>query len=59
MLIVGIPYSEVDLMTTQDGGTPYGASHVSGKEGQQLTHDESAICKALGRQIAELSLKLK
>lgn len=58
MIISGIPYSEPALQQTQSGGTPYGASHVSGKEGQQLTSDETAICKALGRQIAELSIKL-
>lgn len=28
MLILGIPYSEPALHTTQSGGTPYGASHV-------------------------------
>lgn len=59
MIISGIPYSEPALQQTRSGGTPYGASHVSGKQGQQLTDDESAICKAIGRQIAELSIKLK
>ncbi len=58
MIISGVPYSEPALQQTQSGGTPYGASHVSGKQGQQLTADENSICKALGRQIAELSLKL-
>jgi len=59
MLISGIPYSEPALQQTQSGGTPYGASHVSGSSGQPLTDDENAICKALGRQIAELSIKLR
>lgn len=58
MIISGIPYSEPALQQTQSGGTPYGASHISGREGQQLTADESDICKTLGRQIAELSIKL-
>ncbi len=58
MIISGIPYSEPALQKTSSGGTPYGASHISGREGQQLTADESDICKALGRQIAELSIKL-
>ncbi len=58
MIISGIPYSEPALQQTSSGGTPYGASHISGREGQQLTADESDICKALGRQIAELSIKL-
>ncbi|MEE9452149.1 MAG: NAD(P)H:quinone oxidoreductase, partial [Gammaproteobacteria bacterium] len=30
MLIVGLPYTEADLVKTQTGGTPYGASHVAG-----------------------------
>ena len=30
MLIVGLPYSETDLITTTTGGSPYGASHVAG-----------------------------
>ncbi len=58
MLISGIPYSEPALQQTQSGGTPYGASHISGKSGQDLTPDEIQICKALGGKIAELALKL-
>ena len=30
MVIVGIPYTEPDLNATRSGGTPYGATHVSG-----------------------------
>src|ERR1044071_415796 len=30
MLIVGLPYTETDLVTTATGGSPYGASHVAG-----------------------------
>jgi NAD(P)H dehydrogenase (quinone) len=58
MLISGIPYSEPALQQTQSGGTPYGASHISGSSGKDLTADEIQICQALGRSIAELSLKL-
>ena len=32
MLIVGIPYTEPKLTTTQTGGTPYGASHFARAE---------------------------
>lgn len=59
MLISGIPYSEPALQQTSSGGTPYGASHISGPSGQDLTQDEQNICQALGRNIAELSIKLK
>ena len=58
MLISGIPYSEPALQQTQSGGTPYGASHISGSSGKELTEDEIQICQALGKKIAELSLKL-
>ncbi len=30
MLLVGLPYTEPGLNTTTRGGTPYGASHISG-----------------------------
>ncbi|HKJ16215.1 MAG TPA: NAD(P)H:quinone oxidoreductase [Xanthomonadales bacterium] len=59
MLMVGIPYSEKSLSTTTGGGTPYGASHHSGWEGdRQLDEDEIALCQALGKRVASLSLKL-
>jgi len=60
MLICGIPYSNPELMQTQRGGTPYGASHVSGEDGQEpLSDHESALCKALGSRIALHAQKLK
>ncbi len=33
MLLVGLPYTEPGLNATTRGGTPYGASHVSGSRG--------------------------
>ncbi len=59
MLIVGIPYTEPGLNTTRSGGTPYGASHVSGTDGQPtLTADEADLARAQGRRLAEAALKL-
>ena len=59
MLIVGLPYSEPDLSTTLDGGTPYGASHVSGHDGRtQLSEAEARLAFALGRRLALTALKL-
>lgn len=53
MLICGLPYSNPALMKTKKGGTPYGASHVSGEDGQStLDADESNLCKALGARVA-------
>ncbi|MBL8468049.1 NAD(P)H:quinone oxidoreductase [Methyloversatilis discipulorum] len=59
MLIVGLPYSEPDLSTTPGGGTPYGASHVSGHDGRpQLSEAEARLAFALGRRLALTALKL-
>jgi NAD(P)H dehydrogenase (quinone) len=59
MVIVGIPYSVPELVTTQSGGTPYGASHVSGRPPTNpITDEEAVICRALGRQVAEVAAKL-
>ena len=59
MILSGIPYSESDLTKTQSGGTPYGASHVAGPEGNNpLTDEESRLCVALGKRVAELAKKL-
>ncbi len=59
MLLLGIPYSEVALSKTQRGGTPYGASHVSGTEhNQSMTADEKALCVAQGRRLALLVRQL-
>lgn len=58
-LIVGIPFLEPDLNTTRSGGTPYGASHVAGGDGNpRLTDEERRLAAALGRRVAELALKL-
>lgn len=59
MLVTGVPYSTSELMTTKAGGTPYGASHVAGVDNDQSVDEhEHAICIALGKRIAELTLKL-
>jgi NAD(P)H dehydrogenase (quinone) len=59
MFIVGLPYSEPDLSTTPDGGTPYGASHVAGSDGvTQLSEPEARLAFALGRRLATTALKL-
>ena len=58
MVIVGLPYSEPALHTTQSGGTPYGASHVAGQNHKPITSEERELAIALGRRIAKLSQKL-
>lgn len=60
MLLVGLPYSEPQLGTTQTGGTPYGASHIGGaKDDQPISDDEKKLCMALGKRLAETALKLQ
>lgn len=59
-VLVGIPFTESRLSSTQSGGTPYGASHISGGDGKNpFTEDETILAKALGRRIAAIALKLK
>lgn len=56
MVMVGIPYSEADLSTTQAGGTPYGASHVSGAKDQAtLTDSEKTLAIALGKRLGKVA----
>lgn len=59
MLITGIPYSEPSLNRTTTGGTPYGASHVAGSNGRELSEDEISACRTLGLRVARLAHKLK
>ena len=59
MLIVGLPYTEPDLISTTSGGTPYGASHFAGPASDRaLSEVERKLCIALGRRLAETALKL-
>jgi NAD(P)H dehydrogenase (quinone) len=58
-VIVGLPYSEPELMSTTGGGTPYGASHVAGPaDDKPITDTERRLCIALGKRLAETALKL-
>jgi len=53
MVIVGLPYTSPELMNTQSGGTPYGASHHAGNQGSNpLDPIESALCVQLGARVA-------
>jgi NAD(P)H dehydrogenase (quinone) len=59
MVIVGLPYSEPELASTQHGGTPYGASHVAGLGNDQpISAAEKKLCLALGKRLARTALKL-
>jgi NAD(P)H dehydrogenase (quinone) len=59
-ILVGVPYSVQELFTTTSGGSPYGPGHVAGADGQRdLDEKEKAICRALGKRVAEVAKKLR
>ncbi len=59
MLLVGIPFTEAALNATRSGGTPYGASHVAGTQGENAISDhERTLARALGRRLAETTQRL-
>jgi len=59
MMILGLPFSETDLLRTRSGGTPYGPSHWAGGENNQpLTEEERRLSLALGRRLGHVALVL-
>jgi NAD(P)H dehydrogenase (quinone) len=59
MILVGLPYTEVGLHQTRTGGAPYGATHVSGLANGGLSAEEKDLAQALGKRVAQISLKLR
>ena len=58
-ILLGIPYTEPDLNTTESGGTPYGATHYAGTSGKnQITEEEQRLCFAQGKRLAIVTSKL-
>lgn len=59
MVIVGVPFTEVALSTTQGGGTPYGPSHVAGTDGTQaVSETEKSLAFATGKRLAQIAARL-
>jgi NAD(P)H dehydrogenase (quinone) len=61
MIVVGVPYSEQRqmLMSEITGGTPYGASTISGPDGSRFpSENELTIARYQGRHVAEIAKKL-
>ena len=59
MLIVGLPYTQVELFRTSTGGTPYGASRLTDDlETHPLSEEERTLCITLGQRVAETAIKL-
>jgi NAD(P)H dehydrogenase (quinone) len=60
MVLLGIPYTESHLMTSSTGGSPYGASHWTGINGDKPLSEESrALAIALGQRLARTAQKLE
>ncbi len=60
MFLLGLPYAHPALSSTQRGGTPYGASHVSGaSHDQPLSDEEKQLCIAQGQRLAKLAQQLQ
>lgn len=59
MVLVGLPYSEAELSSTQTGGTPYGVSHVAGTQNDRpISAEEKQLAIAQGKRLAEMALRL-
>lgn len=61
MVVVGVPYAAQELLNMNEitGGTPYGASTVTGAKGERLpSENELAIARFQGKHTAELAAKL-
>lgn len=59
MLILGLPYSETELFSTTTGGSPYGPSHLSGVNNDlEMSNEEKHLCRAFGKRLATVALKL-
>ncbi|MGE5236869.1 MAG: NAD(P)H:quinone oxidoreductase [Acidobacteriota bacterium] len=61
MVIVGVPYSEKGLSVIDEvsGGTPYGASTITGPDGsRQPSENELAVARFQGRHVAAIAQRL-
>ncbi len=60
MMIIGLSNDHPALSNTKSGGTPYGATHVSGpRHDQGLTQEEKDLCFAQGKRLGGIALKLQ
>ncbi|KTD32498.1 NAD(P)H:quinone oxidoreductase [Legionella israelensis] len=58
MMLIGLPYTELELTTTQTGGTPYGITHVAGADNNlPLSEDEIKLAKYMGRRLASIAIQ--
>jgi NAD(P)H dehydrogenase (quinone) len=61
MVISGVPYAAKELLTLAEmtGGTPYGASTITGPKGERMpSENELTIARFQGKHVAQLAAKL-
>jgi NAD(P)H dehydrogenase (quinone) len=62
MIVVGLPYTFKDLMTMREvtGGTPYGASSITGAGGEARMPSELELqmCRFQGEHVAKIAAQL-
>jgi NAD(P)H dehydrogenase (quinone) len=59
MLILGLPYTHPELMTTSTGGTPYGPTHWAGMNGSHaLSADTRTLAIEQGKRLAQTAVRL-
>jgi NAD(P)H dehydrogenase (quinone) len=62
MIIVGVPYAEQRLVYMDEltGGTPYGASTITGADGSRMpSENELGIARYQGKHVATIASQLK
>lgn len=62
MIIVGLPYTFQGQMRMDEitGGTPYGATTISGQKGERMpSENELAAARFQGRHVASIAVRLK
>ncbi len=60
MLVMGLPYTRPELMTTSTGGSPYGPTHWSGVDGDKpISEDEKRLAIETGRRLADTARRLQ
>jgi NAD(P)H dehydrogenase (quinone) len=61
MVVVGLPYSCAEQMgiDTINGGTPYGASTITGGQGERMpSEQELSMARFQGKHVAQIAAKL-
>ncbi|MBI1424516.1 MAG: NAD(P)H:quinone oxidoreductase [Gammaproteobacteria bacterium] len=59
MILLGIPYTQIELSETTTGGTPYGSSHFAGSDSdRELSSEEIKLCQSQGKRLAQTAMAM-